>query len=77
VTLRDVLFLTRPKPSKDRESLFKRLADKQLATPDTWEVGLSAAKNEIQKRNVWKPDRNRKGVAPVDARRDEKVPEAV
>ncbi len=41
ITLRDVLFLTHPKPSKEREGLYKRIADGELKTPDTWEVGLS------------------------------------
>ncbi len=41
VTLRDALFLTHPKPSKEREDLYKRIADGKLKTPDTWEVGLS------------------------------------
>jgi hypothetical protein len=42
VKLRDVLFLTHPKP-KDAEqaALFKRVAERQLTTPDTWEVQLS------------------------------------
>lgn len=43
VKLRDVLFLTHPKP-KDLEqaALFKRIADNTLQTPDTWEVALSS-----------------------------------
>lgn len=41
VTLRDALFLTHPKPSKEREDLYKRIANDELKTPDTWEVGLS------------------------------------
>lgn len=42
VKLRDVLFLTHAKP-KDatQEALFKRIAEDQLETPDTWEVALS------------------------------------
>jgi hypothetical protein len=42
VRIRDVLFMTHPKP-KDAEqvALFKRVAEKQLVTPDTWEVALS------------------------------------
>ncbi len=43
VRLRDVLFLTRPKPKTiEQAALWKRLADNELATPDTWEVALSA-----------------------------------
>lgn len=42
VKLRDVLFLTHAKPMDEgQEALFKRLAEKRLETPDTWEVGLS------------------------------------
>lgn len=42
VSLRDALFLCHPKP-KDvkQESLFKKIANKELKTPDTWEVALS------------------------------------
>lgn len=43
VRLRDVLFLTHPKPKDGaQEAVWKRLAEGQLATPDTWEVALSA-----------------------------------
>lgn len=43
IKLRDVLFLAHGKP-KDQEQgmMWKRLVNKQLATPDTWEVALSA-----------------------------------
>lgn len=42
VRLRDVLFMTHPKPKDaEQEALFKRVADRALVTPDTWEVGLS------------------------------------
>lgn len=42
VRLRDVLFLTHPKPKDaEQEALFKRVAERSLLTPDTWEVGLS------------------------------------
>lgn len=41
--LRDVMFLTHPKPSSpEQEALFKRVANQELATPDTWETELSA-----------------------------------
>lgn len=47
VTLRDALFLTHPKPdSEEREALFKRIANDELKTPDTWEVGLSTGGNK-------------------------------
>jgi hypothetical protein len=43
VKLRDVLRLVRPKPANDEQSaLYKRVKDRTLATPDTWEVALSA-----------------------------------
>lgn len=42
VKLRDVLFMTHAKPKTDEEaSLFKRIAENALKTPDTWEVALS------------------------------------
>lgn len=47
VKLRDVLFLCHAKPeSEDRAALWKRLAEKQLATPDTWEVNLSGGEDK-------------------------------
>lgn len=49
VKLRDVLFLTHPKPvNKSQEDLFKRIANKQLATPDTWETELSGGANKAE-----------------------------
>lgn len=43
VKLRDVLFLVHPKPdTPERQALWDRLAKGELATPDTWEVQLSA-----------------------------------
>ena len=42
VRLRDVLFLTHPKPeTPEREALWKRLVAGELKAPDTWEVALS------------------------------------
>lgn len=41
VKLRDVIFLTHPNPG-DNADTFKALAEKTLASPDTWEVALSA-----------------------------------
>lgn len=42
VKLRDVLFLCHAKPKDDEQAaLWKRLVDKQLVAPDTWEVALS------------------------------------
>lgn len=43
VSMRDVMFLAHPKPAcPEQEALFKRVANKELATPDTWETELSA-----------------------------------
>ena len=54
VKLRDVLFVVHPKPKdKEQEALWKRLVDKTLSPPDTWEVGLSAAKTDEEKKAVW------------------------
>jgi hypothetical protein len=51
VKLRDVLFLTHPKPRDEAQvALWKRLVDGELVTPDTWEVALSAGGN---KRETW------------------------
>jgi hypothetical protein len=54
VRLRDVLFLTHPK-AKDQEQqeMWNRLVEDKLKTPDTWEVGLSASKDEKDKKQVW------------------------
>lgn len=42
VKLRDVMFLTHPKPAKGRAALYKRIANGEMKTPDTWETALSA-----------------------------------
>lgn len=50
VKLRDVLFLSHAKPKNEEQAaLFKKLTDKTLETPDTWEVALSggADKKEV------------------------------
>jgi hypothetical protein len=68
VRLRDVLFLSHARPVDTAQAeLWKRLAQNELATPDTWEVSLSAvgrgertdcverteeAKN-VDKRDAW------------------------
>jgi hypothetical protein len=47
VKLRDVLFLVHAKPKDEEQAaLWKRLVEGQLATPDTWEVELSAGKDK-------------------------------
>ena len=46
-SVRDVMFLTHPKPtSPEQEALFKRVANKELKTPDTWETELSSGANK-------------------------------
>ncbi len=43
ISIRDIMFMCHPKPtSVDQEALFKRIADKQMVTPLTWETELSA-----------------------------------
>lgn len=53
IKLRDVMFLVHPKPEQGKEELFKRVADNTLATPNTWEVRLSACVSDKEKRDVW------------------------
>jgi len=56
VRLRDVLFLSHARPVDEAQAaLWRRLAADELATPDTWEVALSAAgRGEgASKREVW------------------------
>ena len=61
VRLRDVLFLSHARPVDEAQAaLWKRLAENELATPDTWEVALSAAgrdegadSRDAAKREVW------------------------
>lgn len=51
VKLRDALFISHAKPKDEEQAaLWKRLVDGTLATPDTWEVELSAGKD---KRATW------------------------
>jgi len=56
VRLRDVLFLAHARPADEAQAaLWKRLAEDRLATPDTWEVAVSAAGRAAgaEKRQVW------------------------
>lgn len=54
ITLKNILRLVHPVPKDENQSaLWKRLINHQLATPDTWEVGLSAAKTKDDKKAVW------------------------
>jgi hypothetical protein len=55
VRLRDVLFLSHARPVDNAQAaLWKRLAANDLATPDTWEVSLSAVgRSGSDKRAIW------------------------
>lgn len=54
VKLRDVMFLTHPKPMDDKEKdLFNKVANRTLKTPETWEVLLSEAHTNDDKAKVW------------------------
>lgn len=46
IKLRDAMFLVHPKPEQGKEELFKKIADRTLDVPDTWEVALSAGGNK-------------------------------
>lgn len=47
ISLRDVMFLTHPKPKDETQAeLLMRLANRELETPDTWETELSAGKDK-------------------------------
>jgi 60 kDa SS-A/Ro ribonucleoprotein len=47
IKLRDILFLCHPKPKNDTQAdTWKKLANKTLESPDTWEVRLSAGEDK-------------------------------
>lgn len=49
VKLRDVLFLSHPKPNnQEQQDMWNRLAKNELKVPDTWEVEISAKGNNKQ-----------------------------
>lgn len=51
IKLRDVMFLSHAKPiNQAQEDLWKRLANNELAVPDTWEVALSSG---ADKKKAW------------------------
>ncbi len=51
IKLRDVMFLCHPKANGEaEEELFRKIAERSLAVPDTWEVALSAG---ADKRATW------------------------
>lgn len=52
INLKDVLFFTYPKSENlEQKKLWKKLADDELQTPDTWEVILSS--NKYSKKEAW------------------------
>lgn len=54
IKLRDVMFMVRPKPVNQLEEvLYKKIADRTLETPETWEVLLSKAHIASEKAAVW------------------------
>ena len=54
IKIRDVMFMVRPKPTTPLETeLYKRIADRTLETPETWEVLLSLAHTTSEKAAVW------------------------
>ena len=51
VKLRDVMFLCHPTPrNQDEEILFRKIAERSLSVPDTWEVALSVGED---KKATW------------------------
>ena len=51
IKLRDVMFLSHPKAKDEAENaLFKKIAERRLTTPDTWEVALSDGED---KKTTW------------------------
>lgn len=46
IKLRDVMFMVHPRPNKEKEALFKQIAEDTLPVADTWEVSLSAGKDK-------------------------------
>lgn len=54
IKLRDVIRMVHPVPRDEKESeLFKKITDRTLATPDTWEVAISATKSDAEKTSEW------------------------
>lgn len=51
IKIRDVMFLSHPKAKDEKEEeLFRKIADRELKTPDTWEVALSSG---ADKKESW------------------------
>lgn len=51
IMIRDVMFMAHPKALNEQEQiLFKKVANRELETPDTWEVALSGGED---KKETW------------------------
>lgn len=54
VSLKTVFKMTHPKPANaEQEALWGRVISGTLATPDTWEVGLTNCHTEAEKKAFW------------------------
>lgn len=54
VKMRDVVRMCHPVPANDeRAALYKRIVEGTLATPDTWEVGLTNCHTDSEKKEFW------------------------
>ena len=63
IKLRDVLFLTKPKSKDEAQAeTWKKLVNKTLESPDTWEVELSAGKD---KKSTWERLLSEKKLGPL------------
>src|SRR5260370_6614409 len=71
IRLRDVLFLSHAKPANDdQEHLWKRLADNELTSPDTWEVALSGGADSKDGRSAIPPRQARQHLPPRQPHQD-------
>lgn len=79
IKLRDVMFLVHAKPTRDKEELFKRIANNDLQTPNTWESRLAAGQDkkevftdllETEKLGYMALLRNLRGMLEVDVDHD-------
>lgn len=46
ISLRDAMFLVHPKPAKGKAALYKRIANNELKSPETWENRLSRGEDK-------------------------------
>lgn len=65
IRLRDVMRLVHPKPVDEAQAaMWKRLIEDKLATPDTWEVGLTNCHTKEEKKAFWEGILHKKGTDP-------------